>query len=379
LAVGGSLAFAADSADAAKDAAGKAADAAKDAANKAADAATDATPKKRGVQEIMQEFQTTSEGLREGLASPRDLADEAKRTAAAPKVVPVLKKMTALIDELEQTGDPQGKMIAKQVSPQLKTFLALFGDADTLASFEKQTKSDDSKQAAEAKVSLLLVSWVKASKDSAAQEKLLDEARNLAKEYSKDPGVTRAMMGMAELGAASPELADKAKEIALSMDNQVAMAAKGEVDHEKQLRSMENKPLTIEGVKLDGSKFSTADWKGKVIFVDFWATWCGPCREELPRVKKAYADFHDKGLEVLGVSCDNNAEALTKFLEKDKAMAWPQLFDSAHPGWHALATSYGIEGIPTMFLIDKKGILRSVSARENFEEMIPKLLAEKTE
>ena len=69
---------------------------------------------------------------------------------------------------------------------------------------------------------------------------------------------------------------------------------------------------------------------------------------------------------------------LNGFLEKNKEkMPWPQLFDPATAGWHPLATQYGIHGIPTMFLIDKKGVVRSVSARENFEEMIPKLLEEK--
>jgi len=57
-------------------------------------------------------------------------------------------------------------------------------------------------------------------------------------------------------------------------------------------------------------------------------------------------------------------------------MAWPQLFDATKPGWNALATGYGINAIPTMFLIDRKGVLRSVTARENLEDMIPKLLAE---
>jgi hypothetical protein len=80
---------------------------------------------------------------------------------------------------------------------------------------------------------------------------------------------------------------------------------------------------------------------------------------------------------VLGVSCDQNGAALKGFLEKNPDMPWPQLFDEKTPGWHPLAKDFGIEGIPTMFLIDKKGVLRSVEARESFEEEIPKLLGEK--
>jgi peroxiredoxin len=96
-------------------------------------------------------------------------------------------------------------------------------------------------------------------------------------------------------------------------------------------------------------------------------------------VKKAYADFHDKGLEILGVSNDYSADELKSFIAKDPQMPWPQLFDAQAAGkqeWNPITTGFGIDGIPTMFLIDKKGVVRSVTARENFEEMIPKLLAE---
>ena len=79
------------------------------------------------------------------------------------------------------------------------------------------------------------------------------------------------------------------------------------------------------------------------------------------------------------VLCDSDKDALQSFVKDDPGMAWPQLFDAAENpklNWHPLAKQYGINGIPTMFLIDKKGVLRTVKARENFEEMIPKLLAE---
>ncbi|HSU69356.1 MAG TPA: TlpA disulfide reductase family protein [Tepidisphaeraceae bacterium] len=331
---------------------------------------------KRDFAAIMQDVQAEGQKLQKEIASPKDLGNKAKREAAAPNVIPSLKKMIGYFNELKDSGNPQGAMIAKQAIPQFSTFLALFGDKDTISELEKQAASSDKAEAVGAQSSLLMVHWVQSSEDAKAQEKLLGEADTLAKANAADEKLTNTLMEMGQLGAASPELSDKVQAIATSMDTPTAKQAKDQVAHEKKLKDMQNKPLTLEGVLVDGSKFSTADWKGKVIFVDFWATWCGPCRAELPRVKKAYADYHDKGLEVLGVSCDNDGDDLKKFLDENKDMPWPQLFDVKKPGWHPLATSYGIEGIPTMFLIDKKGVLRSVTARENFEEMIPKLLAE---
>ena len=113
-----------------------------------------------------------------------------------------------------------------------------------------------------------------------------------------------------------------------------------------------------------------------MVLVDFWATWAKPCREDLPKLKKLYAQYHDKGLEIVGVSCDNDAADLKKFLDQNKDMPWPQIFDPASPGWHAVAQQYGINVVPTRFLIDRKGVLRSVDPQANYDTLIPQLLTE---
>jgi peroxiredoxin len=104
---------------------------------------------------------------------------------------------------------------------------------------------------------------------------------------------------------------------------------------------------------IDGKPVSVANYKGKVVLVDFWATWCGPCVGEMPNVISAYQKYHDKGFEIIGISLDQDKDSLTNFI-KEKNMTWQQYFDGQ--GWqNKLAVKYGINSIPANYLIGKDG------------------------
>jgi len=123
-----------------------------------------------------------------------------------------------------------------------------------------------------------------------------------------------------------------------------------------------------------GKPISIANDKGKVVLIDFWATWCAPCRAELPNVLATYGKYHNKGFEIIGISLDHDQAKLTNFT-KSMNMTWPQFFDGK--GWqNKLAMKYGIESIPATFLLDGEGKIIGKDLRgEELQAAVARALA----
>ena len=127
----------------------------------------------------------------------------------------------------------------------------------------------------------------------------------------------------------------------------------------------------------DGNPVSLSDYLGKYVLLDFWASWCGPCRQENPNLVKAYAAYKDKGFEILGVSLDNKdgKEAWVKAIEKD-GLTWTQVSDLN--SWNnEVARSYGVRAVPQSYLIDPQGVIVAQNLRgEALEAKLKEIFGE---
>ncbi|MGC4005619.1 MAG: TlpA disulfide reductase family protein [Pirellulales bacterium] len=137
------------------------------------------------------------------------------------------------------------------------------------------------------------------------------------------------------------------------------------------------RPAELKGKLLDGADFDVTSLKGKVVLIDFWATWCGPCIAEMPNVVENYKKYHDKGFEVVGVSIDDDKEKLETFV-KEKDVQWRTLFnpDEATRGFeNPSAKAYFVNGIPATYLVDKSGNITAINVRgERLGELLESLL-----
>ncbi len=121
------------------------------------------------------------------------------------------------------------------------------------------------------------------------------------------------------------------------------------------------RPFPVAAKDLSGRPLTLAQYQGKVVLMDFWATWCGPCVGEMPNVVAAYKKYHTQGFDIVGVSLDQSRPALTSFIAENK-MPWRQVFDGKY--WSStVPREYGVQSIPFGLLVGRDGKIAAVDVR----------------
>ena len=137
-----------------------------------------------------------------------------------------------------------------------------------------------------------------------------------------------------------------------------------------------NPAVAIKATTSDGKEITLDTYRGKVLLLDFWASWCKPCRQEMPNVKKVYNEFHGNGFEILGISLDDSSAKFRSYVD-EQDISWPQIFDGK--GWKSeVGKLYAVGSIPATFLLDRNGKIRYRDLRgDDLYEAVKILIAEK--
>ncbi len=258
-------------------------------------------------------------------------------------------------------------------------------NGDLAAYAESLANSPSPELANEARrISLLVaVRQVMASQGQGGAE-VLQRIQAMLTENPDDVQTAQMAMQVASMFENMPGGGDLAKQAYATLSTTLAKSSDERVRQmgakfEGVLRRLDlpGNPIEISGTLLDGTPFDQKSLDGQVVLVDFWATWCGPCIAELPNVLAEYEKYHDRGFEVIGISLDDDKQALVSFVNKRK-IPWPILFEeSENSGWnHPMATKYGINGIPSVILVGRDGKVVSMDVRgEKLGQALEKLFA----
>ena len=313
------------------------------------------------------------------LLDPMAIFNADKRQALLVTARPLLIQYRNDFNQLA-VNEPSMKSEAATIDEETTQRLALLGDEDTNKQLEAAAAGTDISKALNAQCILIDNQWTLADGNLAKQTELADTLEKLDHAHPENADLTGVTFKVSS-EAASHDLHERMVDLAVNMDNPAAKKLSGMKkirDAARGTAELVGHPFVLTGKTSDGKDFTTADWKGKVIMVDFWATWCAPCKALLPGVEKFYADNHDKGFEIVSVSNDFDLASLAKYTAENN-MPWPELVDAdamKKHTWNPMTLGYGIDGIPHAFVIDKHGILISDDASHTYRDLVEKALAE---
>jgi thiol-disulfide isomerase/thioredoxin len=322
----------------------------------------------RTADEILKELATVSPKL--DPAKQNDLAARRQYAAAMQKVMP---KRLELIRELYKAApdhEQLGTLLQERWMLLPQTGATIDAVYDEVVDALAHTKSDKVKL--EGSFVKARIQLIKGRESGKPELTAMNEFIKLAPKDPRSPNLLYGAVNFTKDEKAKAALEDRiVKEFPDSM-------FAGMIAGARRQREQIGKPFDLEFTDaINGSTVSIKGLKGKVVVIDFWATWCGPCVGEMPKMKKIYAEYHDKGVEFIGVSLDQPKEQggldkLKAFVKKEE-IAWPQYYQGK--GWESeFSKSWGINSIPCMFIVDRDGKLASVEAREQIETLIPELL-----
>ncbi len=251
--------------------------------------------------------------------------------------------------------------------------LAFFGKLDeinALLAAEEAKETPDASRLNTLKFTAASVTLDKAvqANDEAEIKKLAGEL--IEKGKTDDYWASRAPSILEDLASSKPALG-----VPFLREICAAYAASNDENRKRVAERFEGKirfadlvgnEMKVEGLYLDGKEIDWESYRGKVVLVDFWATWCGPCIGEIPNMTKMYEKYNAAGFEILGYSIDDDLERLHKF-EEDRKLPWKtasrKLTQDAEKDYVIISEYYGVNAIPTMVLVGKDGKVLSTKAR----------------